>query len=130
MGLRQGAVSEVPTGYRWVAAFALGAALTTLAPPSHAADPLAVPPPGTTPSAPPSSMPINLPIDLSITLGGTALFVITDLMTPTLGPTSCRWCDRAADGTDQLNSFDASIRRAWRWSDTGKADTLSSVFSF
>ena len=75
-------------------------------------------------------MPINLPIDLSITIGGTALFVITDLMTPTLAPTSCRWCDRAADGTDQLNSFDASIRRAWRWGDSGKADTLSSVFSF
>jgi membrane-associated phospholipid phosphatase len=130
MGLRRGTVWEVPAGYRWSAAFVLGAVLTTLAPPLHAADPLAVAPSSAAPAAPASSMPIDLPVDLAITLGGMAFYVATELSTPALAPSSCRWCDRAADGTDQLNSFDASVRRAWRWTDSGKADTLSSVFSF
>src|SRR5882724_4869348 len=134
MGWRRGVVGGVPTGYRWIVAFALVANLTTLAPPLRAADPPALAPPSATPPpplpSPPDSMPIDLRLDLSITLGGAAIWVISELLTPTLAPLSCRWCDRAADGTDQLNSFDSSVRSAWRWRDTGKADTMSSIFSF
>ena len=74
-------------------------------------------------------MPMNLPLDLGITFGGGALWVITEVLAPTLAPSSCRWCDRASDGTDTLNAFDAS-GRSLRWKNTGAADTMSTVFSF
>jgi membrane-associated phospholipid phosphatase len=106
---------------------ALGAFLTALAPPSRAVDP-AYPPPE--PPAANPAMPIDLAVDLSITLGGGALWVTSELLAPTLAPSSCRWCDRAEDGTDSLNGFDAHVRSAWRWNDVKKADTLSGVFSF
>lgn len=90
-----------------------------LAPSSRAAEPL--------PNA--SPMPVNLPLDLSITIGGGAAWVVSEILSPTFAPSSCRWCDRAADGTDTLNAFDASARTL-RWSNTGSADRLSTVFSF
>jgi membrane-associated phospholipid phosphatase len=74
-------------------------------------------------------MPMNVPLDLGITIGGGALWVVSELMGTTLAPSSCRWCDRTADGTDSLNAFDASAR-SLRWKNTGAADTMSTVFSF
>jgi len=130
IGLCRGVRGKVPAGYQNIVALAVGAALTALAAPLYAADPVALLPTSAIPAVQPDSMPISLPVDLSVTLGGTAFWVATELLTPTLAPLTCRWCDRSADGTDQLNSFDASVRSAWRWRDTGKADALSSVFSF
>jgi membrane-associated phospholipid phosphatase len=110
------------TETRRVAAFAAGALVTALATSSRAE------PPGKTP--PDESMVVNAPLDLAITLGAAGAWLVTQLSAPGLAPKACRWCDRAEDGTDTLNGFDASVRSAWRWNDTSSANTLSGVFSF
>jgi membrane-associated phospholipid phosphatase len=73
---------------------------------------------------------MNLPLDISITAAGTVIWLGTELSAGKLASTNCRWCDRNSDGKDDLNGFDASIRRHLRWSNTSSANTLSSVFSF
>jgi membrane-associated phospholipid phosphatase len=78
----------------------------------------------------PVELRLNLPLDLGITLGGAALFATTEVLTPVLAQKSCGWCDRNADGSDNLNGFDSSVRRALRWRSKGTAGTLSDVFSF
>jgi membrane-associated phospholipid phosphatase len=115
------------TGHPKVAGLALGAFLTALTPLSRAGDPAQTSPDAPAPDPP---MPVDLALDLSITLGGSALWVTSQLLAPTLAPSSCQWCDRADDGTDTLNGFDAYVRSVGRWSNTGQADTLSDVFSF
>ena len=75
-------------------------------------------------------MRVNVPVDLALTLGLGAAWMTSELLSPSLNPSSCRWCDRDADGTDHLNRFDVSVRSALRWRDTSTADTLSSIFSF
>jgi membrane-associated phospholipid phosphatase len=47
-------------------------------------------------------------------------------------PDHCRWCDRDDSGHDTLNSFDRSVRNAWRWSDAnlGRADKISYATAF
>jgi hypothetical protein len=73
---------------------------------------------------------MNLPVDIGVTAAGTAIWLASELSSGTLAAKHCRWCDRNADGTDDLNGFDASIRRHLRWSNTSSANMLSSVFSF
>ena len=46
---------------------------------------------------------IELPI-IGVGLGG---WIATELTKPQLGPQTCRWCDRAPDGSDSLNPIDA-----------------------
>jgi membrane-associated phospholipid phosphatase len=75
-------------------------------------------------------MPLDVPLDVGITVGVGALWVVSELLAPTLAPSSCRWCDRSEDGSDHLNAVDASVRSALRWRDTRTADALSTVFSF
>jgi hypothetical protein len=77
-----------------------------------------------------SRLEVNLPVDLSVTLGGAAVYLSTELFASKLASSHCRWCDRHSDGSDSLNGFDASARRALRWSDTRTANLLSGVFSF
>jgi membrane-associated phospholipid phosphatase len=73
---------------------------------------------------------MNLPLDISITAAGTAIWIGSELLSGKLASRDCRWCDRNSDGSDNLNSFDSSIQRHLRWSNTSQANTLSSVFSF
>lgn len=84
---------------------------------------------GSRTSDPESTMRYDLVLDLSITAGAALIWASTELLEPSL-VSSCRWCDRNADGSDSLNGFDADARGALRWNDTGAADTLSNVFSF
>jgi membrane-associated phospholipid phosphatase len=73
---------------------------------------------------------MDLPVDVGVTAAGTVLWLGSELFAGKLASQDCRWCDRNSDGTDNLNGFDASIRRHLRWSNTSMANTLSSVFSF
>jgi len=73
---------------------------------------------------------VNVPVDVGVTVALGAAWVASELLGSSVHPSSCRWCDRDADGTDHLNGLDASVRSGLRWHDTAAADTLSSVFSF
>jgi membrane-associated phospholipid phosphatase len=73
---------------------------------------------------------MNLPVDIGVTVAGTVISVGGELFAGKLASKNCRWCDRNADGSDNLNAFDASIRRHLRWSNTSSANTLSGLFSF
>lgn len=72
----------------------------------------------------------DVPLDLSVTIGGILVASTFEILSTKIAPSSCRWCDRNADGSDSLNGFDAGVRRALRWSNTGAADATSTVFSF
>jgi membrane-associated phospholipid phosphatase len=112
--------------------------------PPSATAPSATPPPATPPAVPPElpraesprvepppvDFHVSVPVSLSITLAGGALWGTWEILASKLAPSPCNWCDRAPDGTDTLNGFDASVRKALVWHDTKTADTLSSVFSF
>ncbi len=66
------------------------------------------------------------PIDAGVTGAALALWLTSELaLKHALAPAQCRWCDRAADGTDALNGLDAGVR-ALRWGGAqGTADALS-----
>jgi len=72
----------------------------------------------------------NLPVDVGVTAAGAVIWLGSELFSSKLAAKNCRWCDRNSDGTDNLNGFDSSIRRHLRWSNTSRANTLSSLFSF
>ncbi len=65
-------------------------------------------------------------VDLAVTGAGLALWLTSELaLKRALAPSTCRWCDRAADGTDTLNGLDAA-GRSLRWGAAAPtADTLS-----
>ncbi len=69
-------------------------------------------------------------IDLAVTITGGLWLFTSETLKPRLVPDKCRWCYRAADGTDTLNPIDAGIRRTFLWSSTGNADFISSVLAF
>jgi membrane-associated phospholipid phosphatase len=112
------------------AAVALLAAMTFHAPTARAEGGAGVAPADPPARALHDEMPIDLPLDLGITLGVGAVWATSELLAPTLEPTTCRWCDRTANGADHVNGFDRSVRSALRWGDMRSADTLSNVFSF
>lgn len=65
------------------------------------------------------------PADAGVTGVALALWITSETLKSTLAPRACRWCDRAADGTDTLNAFDAA-GRGLRWDGAqGTADALS-----
>jgi membrane-associated phospholipid phosphatase len=47
-----------------------------------------------------------------------------------LAPSSCRWCDLHADGTDALNGLDRAARRSFLWDHPDTASTISDVLAF
>jgi membrane-associated phospholipid phosphatase len=69
-------------------------------------------------------------VDVSVSLGATAFILGTGALKAWLGPTSCRLCDRHADGSDALNPLDSAARRAFRWSDTSAANQASDLTGF
>jgi len=86
------------------------------------------------PAAPPVTYPleVNLPADVSITAGAAAIWLASEtLFKKNLAPSTCHWCDRAADGTDHLNALDAWARGIrWAPAQQPTADVLSSVVAF
>ena len=66
-------------------------------------------------------------IDLAVTAVGGAWWLSSELMKADLVPEKCRWCYRAEDGADLLNSTDRGVRKRLLWKNTETAATLSSV---
>jgi membrane-associated phospholipid phosphatase len=69
----------------------------------------------------------DLRVDIPVTAGAIAWVVGSEAAKSIFAPTQCRWCDRAADGTDTLNPLDAATRAGLRWNNTGAAATASDV---
>jgi membrane-associated phospholipid phosphatase len=96
------------------------------------ADPALIPSPPE-PNAPKraTDLRLNVPLDLGITIvGGVTWFSLEFFLASAIAPSSCAWCDRRSDGSDNLNGLDRSVRNALRWSNTRRADLWSTVFSF
>lgn len=72
----------------------------------------------------------DLRVDVPITVVGIAAWATTEALKPQIGPTVCRWCDRAADGTDTLNGLDAGVRRLLVSGNKGVPDQISNVTAF
>jgi membrane-associated phospholipid phosphatase len=72
----------------------------------------------------------DLRVDLPITGVGLAAWIATEVAKPQLAPSSCRVCERAADGTDQLNGFDAGVRSLLRANSAQVPARLSDVTAF
>jgi membrane-associated phospholipid phosphatase len=83
------------------------------------------------PAPPVRDLKYDLRLDLPITITGGALWWGSELIfKDALAPSSCRWCDRNADGTDNLNGLDKGVRDSLKWSNTGAADTTSNILGF
>ena len=69
-------------------------------------------------------------VDLPVTVAATAAWIVSELDKARLVEVACEWCDRAPDGRDTLNGFDAWGRRALMWRHSGRAISLSNVTAF
>ncbi len=69
-------------------------------------------------------------IDLAVTSTGTLWVVASEFLKAQLVPDKCRWCYRAADGSDALNPYDGWVRRQLVWKQTRSADLASSIIGF
>lgn len=81
---------------------------------------------------PPYRLAFDARIDGAVAGAGLATWIATEtIFFKALAPAACRWCDRAADGTDTLNALDA-WGRGIRWSPSAQpiADVTSSVVAF
>src|SRR5215207_4677273 len=72
----------------------------------------------------------DLSLDLPVTFIAGSLWLGTQLLQVQIAPRECRWCDRAADGSDTLNGFDKGARDAFRWTDTELADSISNGLGY
>lgn len=74
----------------------------------------------------------SLPVDGAVTGGLWLTWIATEtVLKKPLAPSTCRWCDRAADGTDTLNGFDAWGRGlAAPLAQQGTMDMLSNVVDY
>lgn len=69
-------------------------------------------------------------IDVAVTTIGALWFVTSEILKADLAPDKCRWCYRAEDGSDQLNSTDREVRRHLLWNETGTAARASTVIDY
>ena len=69
-------------------------------------------------------------IDVAVTSVGGLWWLTSEIMKADLVPEKCRWCYRAEDGADLLNSVDGGVRRRLLWKNTETAATVSSVLGF
>ncbi len=72
----------------------------------------------------------DIATDLTITGAAAAVWLGAEALKPQLARSACRWCDRNSDGTDALNSVDADVRSALRWSSTSTAAAISDVLGY
>jgi membrane-associated phospholipid phosphatase len=78
-------------------------------------------------SASPHALKFDAKEDLAVTGAALAVWGGGALLKGTLGPDTCRWCDRNADGTDALNGFDRWGTDHLIWSHPVTAANLSNV---
>ena len=69
-------------------------------------------------------------IDLAVTSTGGLWLAASEILKAQLVPEKCRWCYRAADGSDALNPYDSYVRRRLLWTNTHAADLSSSIIGF
>ena len=69
-------------------------------------------------------------IDLAVTSTGGLWLAASEILKAQLVPAKCRWCYRAADGSDALNPYDGYVRKTLIWQNTGAADLSSSIIAF
>ena len=69
-------------------------------------------------------------IDVAVTTVGGLRWVTSELLKADLVPEKCRWCYRAEDGADLLNSVDGGVRKRFLWKNTESAATISSALGF
>lgn len=81
-------------------------------------------------TAPPDGLRTDARVDVPVAAGAAGLWIGLELLKGTLAPASCRVCDRRADGSDALDTPDASVRAALRWNDTASAAVASNVTGF
>jgi membrane-associated phospholipid phosphatase len=72
----------------------------------------------------------DLRVDLPVTLAATAAWAGSEALKSRLAHQDCAWCDRRADGSDNLNALDRSVRKALKWSNIDAGDTASSITGF
>jgi membrane-associated phospholipid phosphatase len=84
--------------------------------------------PATAPPAP-DRLKVRPRVDVAVTLAAGALWIASEAERGRLAPRTCRWCD-GAPGADRLNGLDAWGRRTLRWTNTGRAATLSGVVAY
>ena len=78
----------------------------------------------------PAELSYDLRVDVPVTAVAMTGWLTSELLKSHLSASTCRWCDRNADGTDNLNPLDRGTRNALRWSNTSRADSLSNVTGF
>jgi membrane-associated phospholipid phosphatase len=69
-------------------------------------------------------------VDVPVTVAATVAWIVAEADKTRLVSVACKWCDRAADGSDALNGFDAWGRRVFKWHNTGRAISLSNITGF
>lgn len=69
-------------------------------------------------------------VSVPVTIATTAALLGSELLKNSLAARECRWCDRAPDGSSDLNAFDHGVRAALRWPDTQAASVASDVVAF
>lgn len=72
----------------------------------------------------------DVAIDAAVAVTATALVVGSELGKADLSPDRCRWCDRDAQGQDDLDAPDRAARSALRWDDTRLAARISDGLGF
>jgi len=73
---------------------------------------------------------VDARVDVTITALGGAAWIASEIWKADLVSNRCRWCDRDGAGHDTLNGLDSGVRSAFKWSDTGAANTTSSITGF
>jgi len=72
----------------------------------------------------------DLRVDVPVTAVAATGWLTSELLKSHLSASACRWCDRDADGSDNLNSVDRGTRNALRWNNTARANSLSNITGF
>ncbi|HKP58590.1 MAG TPA: phosphatase PAP2 family protein [Polyangiales bacterium] len=75
-------------------------------------------------------LPYDLRVDIPVTAAAVTWVVVSQLAKAELAPLDARWCDCHSDGSDALNGLDSAARSAFRWNDTGTANTLGDVVGY
>src|SRR5262245_2554932 len=73
------------------------------------------------PTSPPRQLRFNSNVDVPVTAGLALAWVFTEATKKQFAAKHCRWCDANPDGSDNLNSLDASVRRRVKWDNTSRA---------
>ncbi len=73
---------------------------------------------------------VDARVDVPIAAVGGVAWIGSEIFKSDIVPARCRWCDRDGAGRDTLNGLDSGVRDAFRWNNTGAANTTSSITGF